>query len=214
VNGPDIWPRLRHRPPRLGKHRALPTVSESDMPPVRPASLPLPDLRASVPAPVPPEPDPEPGKIVECGFCHVTGLSSQMADIGGGQYRCDLRVPAPDGFGCVERNIRWRETGAKAAPLVSSAEPLEDLPETPGMAAALAPLRAQLHEPAPVLPPAQEEALENFQAAHDAQDAAEGKDLSEDDEPATDAGAEAAEPSDEAAPVAAEPEPQDGGEGE
>jgi hypothetical protein len=159
------------------------------MPPQPAASLPLHITEPALP-PAPPEPD----KIVECGFCHVSGLSSQMTDIGGDQYRCDILVPAPDGVGCVQRNIRWRETGSKPAPLLSSAELMA--------ASALEPLP----EPeAPVLPPVQEEALENFQAAHDAQDAAEaGETRSEDDGAAEDG---------EPAPVADESEP-DGGEGE
>ena len=131
-----------------------------------------PSLAASLPlsstAPQPARP-PEPDKIVECGFCHVSGLSSQMTSIGGGQYRCDLVL---SGHECVQRNIRWRETGAKPAPLLSSAElmaaaPLEPLPEPE----------------TPVLPPVQEAALERFESAHAAQAAAEaGEDLSEDED--------------------------------
>jgi hypothetical protein len=151
------------------------------MPPVRPASLPLPDLRASVPAPVPPGPDPEPGKIVECGFCHVTGPSSLIPEKAG------LRRCYPDIDGCVQRSL----AGVRPQTLLSSAELV--------MAVAAGDL-----EP---LPAAQERALAAFNEATDAQDAAEGKDLSE-DEPAAPAGAEAAEPSDDAAPVAAEPAPE------
>ena len=153
--------------PRLhpGRHRKLPVVTESQMPPVTPASLPRPDLRASTPlrpiaVATAVEAEPEPDKIVECGFCHVSGLSSQMTQIGGGQFRCDLRRPDCE---CVQRNIRWRETGARPAPILSS--PLEPLPEP---------------EP-PVLPAAQEAALAAFNEASDEQDAAEGKDLSEDE---------------------------------
>jgi hypothetical protein len=183
VNGPIGWPPLRRRPPRLAKHRALETISESDMPPASPAaSLPL-HITEPAPPPAPPEPD----KIVECGFCHVSGLSSQMTAIGGGQFRCDLVL---NGHECVQRNIRWRETGAKGAPLLSSAEMVAAAP-----AEALAPL-----------PPAQEEALQRFNEATDAQDAAEaGEDRSEDDGAAEDAGP---------APVAAEDGIPDGGEGE
>ena len=155
--------------PRLhpGRHRKLPVVTESQMPPVTPASLPRPDLRASTPlrpiaVATAVEAEPEPDKIVECGFCHVSGLSSQMTQIGGGQFRCDLRRPDCE---CVQRNIRWRETGAKPAPILSS--PLEPPPEP---------------EP-PVLPPAQEEALAAFEQAHAEQAAAEGKERSEDAEP-------------------------------
>ena len=155
--------------PRLhpGRHRKLPVVTESQMPPVTPASLPQPDLRASTPlrpiaVATAVEAEPEPDKIVECGFCHVSGLSSQMTSIGGGQFRCDLRRPDCE---CVQRNIRWRETGAKPAPILSS--PLESLPEPE----------------APVLPPAQEEALAAFEQAHAEQAAAEGKERSEDEEP-------------------------------
>jgi hypothetical protein len=184
MNGPAIWP-LRRRAERLGRHRALPTVSESDMPPVRPASLPLPDLRASVPAPVPPGPDPEPGKIVECGFCRVTGPSSLIPEKAG------LRRCYPDIDGCVQRSL----AGVRPQTLLSSAELV--------MAVAAGDL-----EP---LPEAQERALAAFNEATDAQDAAEGKDLSEDEEPqqaAEEAPAEAAEP------APAEAGPEDGGESE
>jgi hypothetical protein len=180
VTGPTGWPPLRRRPPRLAKHRALPTTTETDMPPQPAASLPLHITEPALP-PAPPEPD----KIVECGFCHVSGLSSQMTDIGGGQYRCDLVL---NGHECVQRNIRWRETGAKGAPLLSSAELLAAAP-----AEALAPL-----------PPAQEEALQRFNEATDAQDAAEaGEDRGEDDKAAEDG---------EPAPVADEDATPDGGE--
>ncbi len=166
MTGPAAWPHLRRKPERLGRHRKLPVVTESQMPPVTPASLPQHDYRASMPpqsfavaAPAPAEPD----KIVECGFCHVSRPASQMTGIGGGQYRCDIRRPESDG--CVQRYIRWRETGAKPAPILSS--PLESLPEPE----------------APVLPPAQEEALAAVEQAHAEQAAAEGKERSEDAEP-------------------------------
>lgn len=167
MTGPAAWPHLRRKPERLGRHRKLPVVTESQMPPVTPASLPQHDYRASMPlrpiaVATAVEAEPEPDKIVECGFCHVSGLSSQMTSIGGGQFRCDLRRPDCE---CVQRNIRWRETGAKPAPILSS--PLESLPEPE----------------APVLPPAQEEALAAFESAHAEQAAAEGKERSEDEEP-------------------------------
>ena len=188
MTGPAAWPHLRRKPERLGRHRKLPVVTESQMPPVTPASLPRPDLRASTAPPPPAEPD----RIVECGFCHVSGLSSQMTSIGGGQFRCDLRRPDCE---CVQRNIRWRETGARPAPILSS--PLESLPEPE----------------APVLPPAQEEALAAFNEATDAQDAAEGKDGSEDEVP-DEAVSEPPAGTTEPAPVAAETGPEEGGEGE
>jgi hypothetical protein len=148
-----------------------------------------PSLAASLPlsSTTPPARPPAPDKIVECGFCGVSGLSSQMTSIGGGQFRCDLVL---SGHECVQRNIRWRETGAKPAPLLSSAELMGAVP-----AEELAPL-----------PPAQEEALAAFEAAHDQQDAAEaGEDRSEDEGVAGDG---------EPAPVAAEDATPDGGEGE
>ena len=151
----------------LGRHRALPTVSETPMSPSLAASLPLSPYQRQPPGTIAAaviaesEAPPVPDKIVECGFCKVSRPASQMTSVGGGQYRCDIQRPESDG--CVQRYIRWRETGAKPAPILSS--PLEPLPEP---------------EP-PVLPAAQEAALAAFNEASDEQDAAEGKDLSEDE---------------------------------
>jgi hypothetical protein len=185
VNGPHGWPPLRRRPQRLGKHRALLTIPESDMPPVSPAaSLPQHDYRTTAElqqAALKPAFDPpaEPDKIVECGFCHVSGLSSLIPEKAGLRRCTDID-------GCVQRSLQQ----GRPPPLLSSAELLGAIP-----AEELAPL-----------PAAQEVALENFQAAHDEQDAAEaGEDLSEDGE-----ASEAADP----APVAAEDATPDEGDAE
>jgi hypothetical protein len=155
------------------------------------ASLPLPSERpdARRPIAIATATIAEPGapaaldKIVTCGFCHVDGLASQMTGIGGGQYRCDIRRPDCD---CVQRYLRWEQTGAKPAPILSSAElvaavpppPLEPLPKREPRPAADA-------EPVPALPPAQEAALTAFEDAHAEQDAAEaGQTRTEDEEPA------------------------------
>ena len=136
--------------------------------------------------------------IVDCGFCHVSRPSSQMVSLGGGQFRCDFSSDWGTSDDCVQRYLRWEATGAKPAPILSS--PLEPLPkrvpataaeavlspenEPAAMTEALAPLRAQLRAPAPVLPPAQEAALTAFNKASDEQDAAEaGQDRTEDGEP-------------------------------
>jgi hypothetical protein len=130
VTGP-AW--LRHQ---AGRHRG-PAAKETTLQPSLAASLPQPPspLGAYPGVRQAPAEPPEPDRIVECGFCHVSALSSQMASIGGGQYRC----ARADGDDCVRRYVRWRETGAKSAPLLSSAElvaavpapPLEPLPAGP-----------------------------------------------------------------------------------
>jgi hypothetical protein len=160
------------------------------MPPVRPASLPF-SVTAPGPQPIAVATAVEavPEKTVRCGYCNAVNYVSQMHDV-------PARPRCADVAACTRR---WAD-GAKPVSLVPhAAGELEPLPGPD----------------APVLPPAQEEALGRFEAAHAEQDAVEaGEDLSEDDEPATPAGAQAPDSSDEAAPVAAEPEPEDGGEGE
>ncbi len=202
--GTRVWRKTRRRAlrgVRSGRHRAPQTKTETPMSASTAASLP--EAQVAIATAI--EADPEPDTIVECGFCHVSGLSSQMTDIGGGQYRCDILVPAPDGIGCVQRNIRWRETGAKGAPLLSSAELMA--------AASLEPLP----EPEPALPPAQEQALAAFNEAHDEHDADA---RSEDEEPTPPSDAEEAQAEIRREAIEAlrgppaEPEPQDGGEAE
>ena len=215
---------LRPRPERLGKHRALPTITETDMPPASPAaSLPQHDYRTTAElqqAALKPAFDPpaDPYRQVQCTFCGAIGLAADMPDHGRGP-RC-----YPDTEGCGHR---WA-AGKPVSLLPPRAEALRQLPTV----GEIRPLIGLPPEPAPVLPPAQEAALAAFEAAHDEAAAAEGKDLSEAPAPATPVGAEAPDsntepepvgpesaaepPADtaEPAPVAAEPEPQDGGEGE
>ena len=186
--------------PRLhpGRHRKLPAVTESQMPPVTPASLPQPDLRASMPlqsfavaTPVPAEPEPE----VQCGWCKVIGPLSQIPG-SHGWYRC-AKV-----WECIPRQLA---SGLPSA-LAPAAEALEPLPAAgpePGSSTSLTsgnvirdsrnsrseggpeiqPDAVVDQEPLPVLPPAQEEALAAFEQAHAEQAAAEGKERSEDEEP-------------------------------
>jgi hypothetical protein len=188
MTGP-AW--LRHQ---AGRHRG-PAAKETTLQPSLAASSPQPPspLGAYPGVPQPAAEPPEPDRIVECGFCHVSALSSQMASLGAGQYRC----ARADGDDCVRRYVRWRETGAKSAPLLSSAELVAAVP-----AEALAPL------PEPILPAAQEAALAAFNEAHDQEDAAESETLSEDDE-SPEAAAEPPAGTTEPAPVAAGDETPD-----
>lgn len=151
------WP-LRRRPERLGKHRALPTITETRLPASTAASLPQPQIAIATVV----EADPEPDIIVECGFCHVTGPSSLIPEAGG------MRRCFPDIDGCVRRSLQE----GRPRPLLSSAELL----------AAAAPA-----EPLEPLPPERERALQRFNEATDAQDAAEaGENPSEGEEAAQD----------------------------
>ena len=200
--GTRVWRKTGRKARRgvpTGRHRAPQTKTETPMPaPASPAaSLPL-----QVTAPVPAHvrwPEPEPDKIVECGFCHVSGPSSLIPEAAG------LRRCFPDIDGCVQRSLQE----GRPRPLLSSAELL----------AAAAPA-----EPLTPLPPAQEEALAAFNEAHDEHDADA---RSEEEEPpvlpALQPSGDTTGVTDtanlqailDAAPaVAAEPEPQDGGEGE
>ena len=182
VTGPAAWPHLRRKPERLGRHRKLPVVTESQMPPVTPASLPQHDYRASMPprpiavaTPVPAEPEPD----VQCGWCKVIGPLSQIPG-SHGWYRC-AKV-----WECIPRQL--------ASGLPSEMPDASPLEPPPG-------------PEVPVLPPAQEEALAAFEPAHAEQDAAEGKDGSEDEEP-PEAVTEPPAGTTEPAPVAAETEPK------
>jgi hypothetical protein len=181
------WP-LRRRPERLGKHRALPTITETPLPASTAASLPQPQIAIATVA----EADPEPDTIVECGFCHVTGPSSLIPE-NAGVRRC-----VPDIDGCVQRSLQE----GRPRPLLSSAELL----------AAAAPAEALTP-----LPPAQEQALAAFNEAHDEHDA-ETLSEDEEPTPPSDAEEAQAEIRREAIEALrgplAEPEPQDGGEAE
>ena len=216
MTGPIGWPPLRRRPPRLGKHRALPPIPESAMPASPAASLPQHDYRASMPlqsfavaTPVPAEPEPD----VQCGWCKVIGPLSQIPG-SGGWYRC-AKV-----WECVPRQLA---SGLPSA-LAPAAEALEPLPAAglePGSSTSLTSgnvirdSRNSRSEGGPEIQPdaVVDEHLAVFNAAHDEQDAAEGKDGSEDEEP----GEAVTEPpagTTEPAPVAPETEPEEGGEGE
>jgi hypothetical protein len=209
VTGPAGWHHLR-RP--AGRHRGVPSITET-------TSLPQPSGRPIATATLAePEAPPEPDRIVECGFCHVSGLSSQMASIGGGQYRC----ARADGDACVRRYVRYCETGGRPAPLLSSAELVAAVP-----AETLPPLPVAEPEPGPVdvaatWTPAQyaldaaDKTSAERAAAEQQQEATQklaawsgGKTLAEDEEP----GEAAAEPDaddSEPAPVAAENSTPDG----
>ena len=160
------------------------------------ASLPQHDYRASMPprpiavaTPVPAEPEPD----VQCGWCKVIGPLSQIPG-SHGWYRC-AKV-----WECIPRQLA---SGLPSA-LAPAAEALEPLPAAgpePGSSTSLTsgnvirdsrnsrseggpeiqPDAVVDQEPVPVLPPAQEEALAAFESAHAEQDAAEGKERSEDE---------------------------------
>jgi hypothetical protein len=177
MSGPDIWPRLRRRPPRLGKHRALLTTTETPLSPNLAASRPLHLAGPENALPVVPA---EPERDVTCGNCGAIGPSSLIPEVPTRGPRC------ADVNACTKR---WY-AGKPVSLVPHGAEALEPLPEPE----------------TPVLPPVQEAALERFESAHAAQNAAEaGEDLSEDE-----GAAEEAEP----APVAAEDVTPDGGEDE
>jgi hypothetical protein len=193
---------LRPRPERLGKHRALPTITETDMPPQPAASLPLPEYRtagelqqrALEPAFDPPA---DPSNPVQCVRCNAVDLVSNMR-YDGRDWRCR------DTSACTDR---WYADGTYDPKPVS-----------------LVPHDTEALEPLPVLPPGQEQALAAFNEAHDEHDADA---RSEEEEPPV---LPALQPSgdttgvtdtanlqailDAAPAVAAEPEPQDGGEAE
>ena len=120
------------QPERLGRHRKLPVVTESQMPPVTPASLPQPDHRASMPlrpiaVATAVEAEPEPDKIVECGFCHVSGLSSQMPQHRRSGPSSGATCGGPTAVRAAQHPVAG--DGAKPAPILSS--PLhESLPES------------------------------------------------------------------------------------
>jgi hypothetical protein len=94
VTGPGGWPPLRRRPASLGRHRALPTVTETPLPPKVAASLPL---HSTAPEPArPPAAPPVPAgpelglpqvPDVQCGWCKVIGPLSQIPG-DHGWYRC------------------------------------------------------------------------------------------------------------------------------
>jgi hypothetical protein len=146
--------------PRLhpGRHRKLPVVTESTLPPNVTASLPplseQPGTRPVTEAlpPLSPRPDP----VVQCGWCKVMGPLSQIPG-SGGWYRC-AKV-----WECVPRQL----AGGLPAPLSPAGTP------------PLEPLPVAEPEPPVVLPPAQEAAMDRFESAHDEEAAAEVKSRSE-----------------------------------
>lgn len=141
---------------RLARFRRPQTVTEIPMTTNLAASLPLQLTGLATPAAAnePPAFDP-PADPFKQVQCTFCGAIGLAADMPdhGRGHRC-----YPDTDGCGRR---WA-AGRPVSLLPHEAEPLE---------------------PLPVLPPAQEEALQRFNEATDAQDAAEaGEDLSEDGE--------------------------------
>jgi hypothetical protein len=191
------------------------------MPASAAASQPLaagqPVATVTITRPVAPDP------LVECGFCRVSRPSSQMVNIGGGQYRCDIRRPESDG--CVQRYIRWRETGALPAPRLSA--PLPPLPKRVPVAGP-GPESSTSLTSANVIPDSGSrrsevwpeirsdesvnEGVARFNAIHDEQDAAEAAKSSTEDEEPSGAAAKPPALTTEPAPVAAGTETPDGGE--
>ena len=189
--GTRVWRKTRRRALRgvpTGRHRAPQTKTETPMPASTAASLPQHDYRTTAElqqAALKPAFDPpaDPYRQVQCTFCGAIGLAADMPDHGRGP-RC-----YPDTEGCGHR---WA-AGKPVSLLPHGAEPLEPLPE-----------------PEPALPPAQEEALAAFESAHAEQDAAEGKDGSEDEAAAETGKAPGPPVSDQAVNETAEPAPAEG----
>jgi hypothetical protein len=188
------WARLREdRAASLGRHRALPTVTENRMPASPAASLPLLSEREAVrlgaPYSVPGEPK------VQCKLCGIFSPVSEMSQIPelGWGPRCY------DTDACTKRQMDKEYPNPLPAPEVPAlpmpAEPLEPLPE---------------QEPIPVLPPAQEAALERFEQAHEA----EGSETRAKDKEPPDAAAEPPADTTQPAPAADEDAPEATAEGE
>jgi hypothetical protein len=179
VNARHPWARIREdRAASPGRHS--PDYLEKRPMPASPAA-PLPLLsereaaRLGAPYPVPGEPK------VQCKLCGTLSPVSEMSQIPelGWGPRCY------DTDACTERQMD--ELYATRVPEVP-ALPAEPAPLPPSASPALEPLPKRVPvavaEAVPVLPPAQEAALERFTEASDEQDAAEaGKDRGEDEEP-------------------------------
>lgn len=101
-------------------------------------------LSVTAPAPVPAPLGPD--EIVQCGNCQAIGPESMIPDVPTRGPRC------ADTDACTKR---WYD-GRPVSLVPLTAEALEPLPD-----------------PEPVLPPVQETALANFEAAHAEQEAAE-----------------------------------------
>jgi hypothetical protein len=160
MNGPKGWPPLRQH----GRHRTTPPViKETSVTPSRAAALPGPAHWSGPIFAGGWAAEPEPDKVVECGFCHVSGLASQIPETAGGEHRCS------DIEECVQRDIRRRENGGQPRPLMTfPATALEPLPKREPAAPVAEP------EPQPV--PSDEVIdahLARFNALSDAQDEAE-----------------------------------------
>jgi hypothetical protein len=153
MTGP-AW--LRHQ---AGRHRG-PAAKETALQPSLAAPSPQSGQPTATATLAGPEAPAEPDRIVVCGFCHVSGLSSQIPELAG-LRRCG------DIDGCVQRSLQE----GRPRPLLSAEELVAAVP-----AEMLAPLPAQeAAETPPVLAPAQEAALAAFEAAHAEEDAAAGQ---------------------------------------
>jgi hypothetical protein len=149
------------------------------------------------------EADAEPGKVVECGFCHVSGLSSQIPAIAGLRRCTEIDE-------CVQREIKYATSGGQPRPLINFSATPEPLPKRePAPAGSTAePLPEPEEEPLPELPPVQEAALVAFNRDHDEQDAAEKAAGEPEAAGPAEPGTEDEEPAQDSAPVpVAEPEP-------
>ena len=184
---------LEKRPMPASPAASLPLLSEREA------------ARLGAPYPVPGEPK------VQCKFCGTCRPVSEMSQI----PKLAWGPLCIDTDECTKRQMD--KLYAPRVPEVP-ALPAEPAPLPPSASPALEPLPkrvpATVAEAVPVLPPAQEAALERFTEASDEQDAAEaGQDRAEGEEPP-----EAAEepPADttEPAPVAAEDAPEATAEGE
>ena len=108
MTGPAVLLRFRRRARHSARNRKERAV-------ISPSGLPY--LPASPVQAPPRSAPPEPVKPVQCGFCHVLGLSSEIPGIGGGEYRCsDIET-------CTQRWIG----GARALPMPEP--PLPVLPK-------------------------------------------------------------------------------------
>jgi hypothetical protein len=107
-------------------------------------------------------------KVVECGFCRVSGLSSQIPETAGGEHRCSGIDE------CVQRSIEYYANGGQQPrPLVTfPVTALEPLPKREPAASFVA---EPLPQPEPPVPSDDDidAHLETFHALHDAQDEAE-----------------------------------------
>jgi hypothetical protein len=162
------WPHLR-RP--AGRHRGVPSLAAS-LP--QPSGQPVATATATLAGPEAPA---GPDRIVVCGFCHVSGLSSQIPELAG-LRRCG------DIDGCVQRSLQE----GRPRPLLSAEELVAAVP-------------AEMLDPLPVAEPEPQTDAEadaaQFSATERLARWAPGETLSEDEEPAE----AAAEPSADPCPI-------------